>query len=111
MSSASCWRIFIASALIDLAGLVEDGAERQGYLALAEKQLRSLASPAYRARLNQNGNFMLMYCVGNKGEGKEVDAPLVYADYYLLEALARWKAWRSRGTAGSVAGSSPAPKP
>jgi uncharacterized protein YyaL (SSP411 family) len=64
--------------------------EAARYRALAEKQLRSLASPAYRAALNENGHFLLMHCVGHKPAGSEVDVPLNYADYYFLKALSRY---------------------
>jgi len=80
----------MCSALFELAGMVEvDAAGR--YLAVAQQQIRSLASPAYRAPLGGNGHFLLMHCVGHKVRGTEVDTPLVYADYYFLEALARCK--------------------
>ena len=57
--------------------------------ALAEKQLRSLASPAYLAEPGTNGGFILKHSVGHLGKGSEVDVPLSYADYYFLEALGR----------------------
>jgi lysophospholipase L1-like esterase len=80
----------MASALIELSGMV--GAEEgRGYLAFAEQQLRSLASPAYRAGLDENGNFLLLHCTGNMPRKSEIDTPLNYGDYYFLEALARWK--------------------
>ena len=71
----------ISSALIELSGMV-DGAPGRGYLALARQQLLSLSSPAYRAGAGQNGNFILMHCVGNFPARSEVDVPLNYADYY-----------------------------
>jgi xylan 1,4-beta-xylosidase len=90
----------MCSALFELGWIVrgEDGAR---YLALAERQLRSLASPAYRAKLGENGSFLIMHCVGHKARGTEVDAPLAYGDYYFLEALARAKAGRVESLVGS----------
>jgi hypothetical protein len=61
------------------------------YLNLAKQQLTSLSSPAYLATAGQNGNFLLMHCVGNMPKSDEVDAPLNYADYYFLEALLRYQ--------------------
>lgn len=80
----------ICSALIELSGYVpaEKGKE---YLAVAEKQLRSLSSPEYRAELGENGNFILKHSVGHMPNGTEVDVPLSYADYYYVEALMRMK--------------------
>lgn len=57
------------------------------YRQLAELQLRSLCSPAYRARLNENGNFLLMHAVGHLPARSEIDVPLNYADYYFLKGL------------------------
>lgn len=58
---------------------------------VAETQLRSLASPAYRAKLGTNGNFILMHSVGSLPGKSEVDVPLTYADYYFIEALLRFR--------------------
>lgn len=77
----------MAVGLLDLAQQLGD-VEGAPYRALAEKQLRSLVSPAYRATLGQNGNFLLLHSVGNRPKQSEVDVPLNYADYYFLKALA-----------------------
>jgi arylsulfatase A-like enzyme len=81
----------MSSALIELSGLV-DGEPGRNYFELARRQLISLSSPAYRAKLGENGNFILMHSVGNLPANIEVDAPLNYADYYYLEALLRYRA-------------------
>lgn len=81
----------MASALIELAGLTGGDAGKE-HLALAEQMLRSLMSPAYRAATGQNGNFLLMHATGHLPGGTEIDVPLVYGDYYYLEALARYRA-------------------
>jgi hypothetical protein len=85
----------MSSALLDLSGQV-DATTGSRYRMFAEQQLRSLASPAYRARLGANGNFLLMHAVGNLPGKIEVDAPLIYADYDYLEALARSRAKAGR---------------
>ena len=76
----------IASALYELStyGKTE-------YKATADKIIASLSSPAYRAILGTNGNFLLMHSVGSIPHGHEIDVPLNYADYYFLEALLRKK--------------------
>ncbi|MFT5864133.1 MAG: unsaturated chondroitin disaccharide hydrolase, partial [Flavobacteriales bacterium] len=53
------------------------------------KILESLSSPAYRAIIGQNNNFILLHSVGSKPMDSEVDVPIVYADYYFLEANLR----------------------
>lgn len=61
------------------------------YFATAEQMLASLASPAYTANLNENNNFILKHSVGHKPGNSEINTPIVYADYYYLEALLRYK--------------------
>lgn len=82
-SSASC----IASALYEISTL--DVPEAASYKAYADSILTALASPAYRAALGTNGNFLLMHSVGSIPHNSEIDVPLNYADYYFLEALKR----------------------
>lgn len=81
----------IASALIELGDFSEPATARE-YRAVAEQQLRALSSPAYRAPVGENGGFLLLHAVGQYPQGKEIDAPLAYADYYFLEALLRLRA-------------------
>ncbi len=56
-------------------------------LAMAERILRTLASPEYLAEPRTNGGFLLKHSVGSLPGHSEVDVPLTYADYYFLEAL------------------------
>ena len=56
-------------------------------LAMAERILRTLASPEYLAEPRTNGGFLLKHSVGSLPGNSEVDVPLTYADYYFLEAL------------------------
>lgn len=77
-----------AAALLELADYVKK--EKKTYLAAAETILVSLSSPAYRAKLGENGHFLLKHSVGNKPAKSEIDVPIVYADYYYLEALIRY---------------------
>ena len=55
----------------------------------ADKIMENLASPAYRAEVGTNGNFILMHSVGSIPHGAEIDVPLNYADYYFLEGIMR----------------------
>lgn len=84
-SSAAC----IASALYEISTMdVPDAASYKSY---ADRIMASLASPAYRAALGTNGNFILMHSVGSIPHNSEIDVPLNYADYYFIEALKRKK--------------------
>ena len=80
----------MASALIELSGYTESP-DKDKYLQVAEKQLRSLASPAYRGKPGENSNFILKHSVGSIPGNSEVDVPLTYADYYFIEALMRYR--------------------
>ena len=75
------------SALFELGEITKD----KRYTDYAIKMLHSLASPAYRAQLGTNADFLLMHSVGSIPHENEIDKPLVYADYYFLEALIRYK--------------------
>ncbi len=77
-----------ASALLELSKY--SGVKGKVYRETAVKILHALSSPAYRAPLGANGNFILMHSVGSIAHGFEVDAPIVYADYYFIEALKRY---------------------
>lgn len=77
----------VCSALFELGELTN----KQSYIDLAIKMLKSLSSPTYRAALGTNANFLLMHSVGSIPHKTEIDKPLVYADYYYLEALNRYK--------------------
>lgn len=81
----------MASAYIELSTYAGGELARQ-FLNIGEQQLRSLASPAYRAqKVGDNNNFILKHCTGFVKKQYEIDAPLTYADYYFVEALMRYK--------------------
>jgi len=61
----------------------------KNYKETADKIMGNLGSPAYRAEVGTNGNFILMHSVGSIPHGAEIDVPLNYADYYFLEGIMR----------------------
>lgn len=75
----------IASALYELYWATKN----ELYKEKADKMIESLSSPAYRAKVGENGGFILMHSVGSLPHGSSIDVPLNYADYYFLEALIR----------------------
>ncbi len=77
----------MASALYELSTY----SKSEYYKGWADKITENLASPAYRANLGENGNFILKHSVGSIPHNSEIDVPLNYADYYFLEALKRKK--------------------
>jgi len=80
----------IASALVELSYYV-DPVLAQKYLNVAETQLRTLSSPEYFAVKGTNGNFILKHAVGHMPNNSEIDVPIIYADYYYIEALMRFR--------------------
>jgi len=82
----------MASALLELAQYAT-GNEKTEFKSAAETMIYSLSSNVYHAKLGENGGFLLMHSTGAYPLNSEIDVPLVYADYYYLEALARYKKW------------------
>ncbi|MEA5427026.1 glycoside hydrolase family 88 protein [Arcicella lustrica] len=78
-----------ASALLELSTYT--GKKGKEYFKAAETMLTSLSSPEYKANLGENNHFILKHSVGAKPLKSEIDVPLVYADYYYLEALLRYQ--------------------
>lgn len=75
------------SALFELEKYSNENQEN--YHGKALQILESLASTAYMNTANHNDYFILNHSVGSLPHGVEIDVPLVYADYYFLEALDR----------------------
>ncbi|MCU0429203.1 MAG: glycoside hydrolase family 88 protein [Cytophagaceae bacterium] len=78
----------VASALLELSQYSKQN--KIQYWERAEKILKSLSSPDYFAS-EGNNQFILKHSTGNIPEGSEIDVPIIYADYYFLEALLRYK--------------------
>jgi hypothetical protein len=75
---------------LELSGYVKEKKDAKAYRRYAEDILLSLSSKEYTASPENNGNFLLKHSVSHKPLNSEVDVPLVYADYYYLEAAKRW---------------------
>lgn len=77
----------ISSALYELSDYSKD--KKAEYLSAANSILQSLSSPTYRASIGDNSLFLLMHSTGNWPKDDEIDVPIIYADYYWLEANLR----------------------
>src|SRR6056297_3663214 len=77
----------IASALYELSNYTSDN--NKSYQQTADKIMNSLKSDKYFNDTGTSGGFLLKHSTGSKPVGSEIDVPLVYADYYYLEALLR----------------------
>jgi unsaturated chondroitin disaccharide hydrolase len=78
-----------ASALLELSTFVSNKEKATTYRQKAEQMLQSLSTEKYQSR-NIN-NAILLHSTGHKPNGGEVDASIIYADYYYIEALLRLK--------------------
>lgn len=83
----------VASALLEMQGYVEQ-AKAERYNGAAVEMLTSLSSEAYRS--GETNNAFLLHSTGHKPGGSEIDASIVYADYYYIEALMRLKELRNK---------------
>jgi unsaturated chondroitin disaccharide hydrolase len=78
-----------ASALLELSTLCDDSLIAKKYLTAAKKMLTELATDKYLSR--EKNHAFLLHSTGNKPSDKDVDVPIIYSDYYFLEALLRLK--------------------
>lgn len=78
----------VASALLELSTYLpaEKGAAYKG---MAVKMLVSLSSDEYQS--GQSNSSFLLHSTGHRPAGSEIDASIIYADYYYIEALLRLK--------------------
>ena len=76
-----------ASALYELSSYVQDP-DKAFYLQKANKIMNSL-STKYTSKPGTNYGFILEHSTGHKPKNSEVDVPIIYGDYYYLEALIR----------------------
>ena len=79
-ASAAC---VVASALLEL----DQYAPSKGYREAAINMLRDLSTERYQSR-DRNVAF-LMHSTGHHPASSEIDASIIYADYYYIEALMR----------------------
>lgn len=77
-----------AAALLELSGYVNKSLSK-AYFSFAESSLQTLSSPQYFASQG-NKYFLLKHSTGHKPGNSEIDVPIIYADYYYLEALMRY---------------------
>lgn len=83
-----------ASALYELS--LYDKGNSQKYVHWADIILKNL-SENYLAKAGEDRGFLLLHSTGAKPSNLEVDVPLVYADYYFLEALLRKQKLKETG--------------
>jgi rhamnogalacturonyl hydrolase YesR len=78
-----------ASALFELTTF----SRKPAYRKTANKILETLCT-GYLSPARQTNGFILLHSTGHKPAKSEIDVPLIYADYYFLEALMRSKSMK-----------------
>jgi hypothetical protein len=81
----------MASALYELAQFVPS--KKVYYIQTAKTILNNLHS-SYLSEPGTNKGFLLGHSTGSFPQNSEVDVPIIYADYYYLEALVRQKNYK-----------------
>ena len=78
----------MASALLELYSFTKN----EAYLNYSNKVINSLSSDKYLLSKSVEAPFVLDHSTGDWSKKAELDEPIVYADYYFLEAIIRKKA-------------------
>lgn len=83
----------MCAALFELDGFSETQGE---YCEVAEKLMKTLSSSKFLSPVGDNKGFLLKHSTGSKPHNSEIDVPIVYADYYFLESIAKIKKMKER---------------
>jgi len=78
-----------ASALLELSLLDKENSKE--YFNQATNILQSLSTPDYMSNNDMNNGFILKHSTGNIPANTEIDVPIIYGDYYFIEALTRYQ--------------------
>ena len=78
----------VASALLELSTYLPNGTGKR-YKDVAIEMLTSLSSDSYQS--GESKPSFLLHSVGHWPNHSEIDASIIYADYYYIEALLRLK--------------------
>ncbi|MHA7944830.1 glycoside hydrolase family 88 protein [Formosa sp. 3Alg 14/1] len=76
-----------ACGLLELAELVKDNKLQDKYRQEAKRFITALSSKNYLS--GDANNALLLHSTGHHPKGREIDEPIIYADYYFMEALLR----------------------
>jgi unsaturated chondroitin disaccharide hydrolase len=79
----------VASALLELSQLEDNVEKAETYQTAAINMLVELSSDKYQSGTAKPS--FLLHSTGHYPNGSEIDASIIYADYYYIEALTRYK--------------------
>lgn len=75
--------------MLELSGLVKKEELKQKYIKAATKFVGLLSSDDYFS--GDTNQALLLHSTGHHPKNSEIDVPIIYADYYFMEALLRLK--------------------
>ena len=78
----------VASGLFELS---KYAGKNNRYYQQAVQLLKALCADQYLATEGSNNYFLLKHSTGHKPNNSQIDVPIIYADYYFLEAIWRYK--------------------
>lgn len=84
-SAAAC----AASGLIELSSLMPDGPDKEFYLSQGVAILKGLSD--YYADWSGSQQAIILHGTVHYPAGRNIDVPIIYADYFFLEALLKLK--------------------
>lgn len=79
----------VASGMLELSTFVKDKADQLKYRNAAVSLLTKLSTDMYLSK--DENQAMLLHSTGHLPHNSEIDASIIYADYYFIEALLRLK--------------------
>ena len=78
-----------ACAMLELSTLVKDDKQKEKYMNAAKELITILSSKKYLS--GETNEALLLHSTGHFPNDSEIDMPIIYADYYFMEALLRAK--------------------
>lgn len=78
-----------ACGMLELSKLVNDSTLEDKYVDAAKSFVEILSSDAYYS--GNTNQAILLHSTGHHPNNSEIDVPIIYADYYFMEALLRLK--------------------
>ncbi|WP_282135138.1 glycoside hydrolase family 88 protein [Seonamhaeicola maritimus] len=76
-----------ACGMLELSGLVKEESLKKKYFDAAKSFLEILSSDNYLS--GDTNQALLLHSTGHHPKNSEIDVPIIYADYYFMEALLR----------------------
>lgn len=76
-----------ACGMLELSNLIEEKVLKEKYIKAATNFLTILSSNEYLS--GNNNQALLLHSTGHHPRNSEIDVPIIYADYYFMEALLR----------------------